>query len=183
MIFAFAVISGSSALFNPCEAGRVEDDAYFHFVFGGDFGLNYTNRDPRFQFGFDTGNQYLSIPLTFSYGQDTWIIGAKPRVQYLMSPIANNPNFRVGPGLGPVLNYWNSSAGSATVHTIEIGAQISGQVQYVLNDQFNLAVSPSIDLNFWRHASVSGGGFSGASASETKLRPVLNVVFGVGLVF
>jgi hypothetical protein len=44
-------------------------------------------------------------------------------------------------------------------------------------------VSPSIDLNFWRHVSVSGGEFSGASASETKLRPVINILFGIGMVF
>lgn len=180
VLFAVALMSTRNL-----SAGSAEDDAYFHLTLGGDFAMaEYGSRDPRFVFGFDTGNQFLSLPVSFSYGQELWIIGAKPRVQYLMAPLAQYPNIRFGPGFGPVFNFWNADVGGTSVKVFELGAQLSGHIQFVLNDTFSIMFSPiMVDLNFWRHASADIGGLGSFSDSETHLRVIYSAVLGVGLVF
>jgi hypothetical protein len=43
--------------------------------------------------------------------------------------------------------------------------------------------SPAYDINFWRHVSVSIPGLGSASDSETKVKGLLSIVVGFGVVF
>lgn len=184
-LFAILLLAIPFVSLGGLQAGNVEDDAYFHIFSGGEFKTSGDyDFDPRFQFGFEGGMQYVSLPISFSYGQDIWMIGLKPRVQYLFQPIPEMPNLRVAPGIGPVLNFWSGEEAGIELTAVEFGAQISGHIQYVINETFQVFFTPvAFDLDFYRHITIDTPIGSFDNDGETKLRTVYNAYLGLGVIF
>ncbi len=146
-------------------------------------GIPGTGRTARFQFQAEGGTQYFALPVSFSNRQDVTILGVKPRVQYFLAPIESLPNLYFAPGLGFVFNYWHVSSDilDPATNVIELGAQVSIQVQYRFNKQLHVQLTPmALDFNFWRHFDQSQFGGSG---NNTLFGLIYNVLLSFGYNF
>jgi hypothetical protein len=113
--------------------------------------------DPRFSVGIEFGREHSATPITVSFGQDTYLVGFKPRFQWAFRPFSFLKGLALIPGVGPVINYWNIDAGGGTTHQIEIGVQPSLRLRYDVTSWLNVMVVPfEMDFNLYRYAWAPG---------------------------
>jgi hypothetical protein len=133
-------------------------DSYFDFLFGGQIPMTgLSGYDSRFAVGIEFGGKHGAFPLTVSFGQDTYIMGMKPRFQFAFRPFSGLKGLAVVPGVGPVINYWNQDSPGGTTHTIEVGVQPSLRLRYDVTSWFNVIFVPfEMDFNFYRYSWTPG---------------------------
>jgi hypothetical protein len=168
------------------KATATAKNNYFDFGFSGNFiATGYRDLDfsQRFGVNMELGMGHYALPLNFSFGDSTFIVGVKPRFQLWIQPIPNLPAFLIGPGIAPVFNYWRADTLGGSVDAYELGIQPSVRVRYQVTPEINVIFVPmEMDFNFWRHASAQFPGFSG-SGSSTELAVFYNIQFLVGVNF
>jgi hypothetical protein len=151
------------------------------------FGTAYDGYNTRFQVGAEVGGQMFALPVSISFGQGINIYSIKPRIQYFFAPFAAVPGLFVGPGVGAVINYEHGSGTAfgttADADILELGAQVSLQLQYRFAGIFHVQFTPvAFDMNFWRKGWVSAGGASG-SVSDTDFGAMYGIMASAGLNF
>ena len=158
--------------------------------FGGDFAFGdaYTSRDPRFQFGLDYNQTFFAAPILFSFGQEIFILGFKPRLRVPVD-IGAAPGLSIITGVGPVLNYWNGGdealGYTIDVDVVELGAQVGFEVRYDFEDMpLYFSLTPlAIDMNFWRYVWVDTNFAGSESESNSDFGMVYNLLLGMGFRF
>jgi hypothetical protein len=161
--------------------------SYIDFGFGGLIGMSNKaaqGKNSRFAIQFEPGSKTFAFPVSLSFGQNAFNVSGKPRFQYFFAPVSSLPNLFVAPGVGLVINYFKvADAFVGTDHTIELGVQISANVQYRIGSMFNVMLTPvAMDLDFWRKFFVDAGAAS-ASGSSSKLGMVYGIMASAGLNF
>jgi hypothetical protein len=137
----------------------------------------------RFNLQFEPGSKTFAFPVSLSFGQAMFNAAIKPRFQYFFAPVSSLPNLYVAPGLGLVVNYWKSDIAGGTQHLIQLGAQISANIQYRITSMFNVMLTPvAMDLNFWRK-SVKDAGVGSGTVSSSKMGVVYGIMASAGLNF